>query len=222
MTSSTQIPVGNDKQIHLSSSRLLSNRYSIFDHGQGSRTYSYEFDLANYEPEQITVLLDDNGRLRIRASRTPCQEFKREYHLGGPTVETRLVRNTLDSQGRLRVDIDVQPRGEDSVPSNTQILTFDLQGYQPKHVNIRVNENGMLKITAQHHDTSFEHHIDREYYRQYQLPKHIRLDQVRAKMDENQILTIELPQSLTKDKHGWVPYNETKHPYANTCFCNLM
>jgi HSP20 family molecular chaperone IbpA len=137
-------------------------------------------------------------------------------------VETRLVRNTLDPQGRLRVDIDVQPRREDFVPTNTQILTFDLQGYQPKHVNIRVNEHGMLKITARHHDTSFEHHIDREYYRQHQLLKHVRPDQIRAKMDENQILTIELPQSLAKDKHGWVPYHEPTHPYAKTCFCTLM
>ena len=220
MTSATLIPVCNDKKLHPSSSRLLSNRYSIFDHGQGTRTYSYEFDLAHYEPEQITVLLDDSGRLRIRASRSPCQEFKREYHLGGPTVETRLVRNTLDPQGRLRVDIDVQPRREDSPPTTSQILTFDLQGYQPKHVNIRVNEHGMLKITAQHHDNRFEHHIDREYYRQYQLAKDIHPDQVRAKMDENQILTIVLPKSLIDGKDTWGPYNET--PYPNTCFCNLM
>ena len=223
MTSSTLVPVQNTNQTDLVSRYTSSNRYSIFDHGQGCRTYSYEFDLNNYQPEQIVVNLDKTGRLTIRASRSPCQEFKREYYLGGPNVDTRLIRNTIDPHGRLRVDVDVQPRQADILPNNSNILTFDLQGYRPKNVNIRINEHGLLKITAQHHDENFGNHIDREYYRQYQLPKWIRPDQIRAQMNENRILTIELPQTADTQKQARSPYTEKSNGYAASkrC-CNVM
>jgi HSP20 family molecular chaperone IbpA len=223
MTSSALIPVHNDKQTDHSPTRMSSTRYSIFDNGQGCRTYSYEFDLFNYEPEQINVLLDDHGRLRIRASRSPCHEFKREYHLGGPNIETRLVRNTIDSHGRLHVDIDVRPRRDQSVSVNNHVLTFDLQGYRPKNVNVRINEHGLLKINAQYHDNTLGNHIDREFYRQYQLPAMIRSDQVRAKMDENRILTIELPQNpVNNKKQSWKPYEVKSNAYESSNCCNLM
>jgi len=221
MTSSTLITDQND---FFQSSRFSSNRYSIHDYGQGYRTYSYEFDLIDFEPEQITVLLDKHGRLRIRAHRPLCHEFRREYNLGGPDVETRLVRNTIDTHGRLRIDVDVYPRQYNTSSINNNILTFDLQGYPPKNVNVRINENGLLKINAQHTDENFGHHISKEYYRQYQLPKNINPDQIRAKIDENQILTIELPQSLPQKKQSWLPYHEKNYrrPYTNSYCCNVM
>jgi HSP20 family molecular chaperone IbpA len=225
MTSSTLLPLVNDKNSFFRS----SNRYSIHDFGQGYRTYSYEFDLIEYEPEQITVSLDNLGRLRIRAYRPLCHEFRREYNLGGPDVETRLVRNTIDTHGRLRVDVDVHPRQYDiSSINNNNILTFDLQGYRPKNVNIRINENGLLKINAQHSDETVGHRIDKEYYRQYQLPKNTKPEQIRAKIDENQILTIALPQSLPNQNKSWQPYYDNsyppgygKRPYNNSC-CSVM
>jgi HSP20 family molecular chaperone IbpA len=183
-----------------------SNRYSIQDHGQGYRTYSYEFDLFEYEPEQIDVLLDNCGTLRIRAHRPPFHEFRREYNLGGSNVETTLVRNTIDTRGHLRVDIDV---------------------------TVRINRDGLLKINGQHHDQTFGNHINREYYRQYQLPSNVDPDQVRARMDANQILIIDLPtgsptRTYTKGEY-WVPVYERSHPgcygtapYAGYCCCNLM
>ncbi|CAF5157070.1 unnamed protein product, partial [Rotaria magnacalcarata] len=184
-------------------------------------------------PEQIDVLLDDNGTLRIRANRSPCREFRREYNLGGPNVETTLVRNTIDTHGRLRVDIDVRPRRYDLQTPNNNILTFDLQGYRPENVNVRINQNGLLKISGQHIDNSHGNNINREYYRQYQLPANVDPDKVRARMDQNQILTIELPQSLlARDpaRHEyWVPVYERNYPPyycgapgSGCCCCNIM
>ncbi len=227
MTSSTFMPFINEENDFFQSSRFSSNRYSIHDYGQGYRTYSYEFDLIDYEPEQITVLLNKHGRLRIRAYRPCCHEFHREYNLGGPDVQTRLVRNTIDTRGRLRVDVDVYPRQYDLSPiNNNNILTFDLQGYRSKNVNIRINENGLLKISAQHTDETSGHQINREYYRQYQLPKHFNPDHIRARIDENQILTIELPEPLPKKNLSWQPYYDRNYPsgygqrpYKNSCCC---
>jgi HSP20 family molecular chaperone IbpA len=237
MTSSTIIPVVYAQKLP-EKNRLISpnsssssNRYSIQDHGQGYRTYSYEFDLYDYEPEQITVLLDDYGTLRIRASRGPCQEFRREYNLGGSNVETTLVRNTIDTHGHLRVDIDVRPRRYDlqSIQNNNNNLTFDLQGYRPENITVRINRNGLLKIIGQHIDTTHGNHINREYFRQYQLPSNIDPDQVRARMDDNQILVIELPQPSSTKQAYWVPVYERNYPpfygtgpYGGYCCCNLM
>jgi HSP20 family molecular chaperone IbpA len=209
-----------------------TNRYSVQDHGQGYRTYSYEFDLYDYEPEQITVLIDDYGTLRIRASRPPCHEFKREYNLGGSNVETTLVRNTIDNHGRLRVDIDVRPRRYNSQLINNNVLTFDLQGYRPENVTVRINRHGLLKINGRHNDNTLNNNINREYYREYQLQSNINPDLVRARMDENQILTIDLPQpssrNYTKQEY-WVPVYERNYPPfygagpgGAYCCCNLM
>jgi HSP20 family molecular chaperone IbpA len=217
MTSSTLIPIIDDKNRFLKS----PNRYSIHDFGQGYRTYSYEFDLVDYEPEQITVLLDNNGRLRIRARRPPCHEFRREYNLGGPNIETRLVRNTMDTFGHVRVDVEARPRQNDTSSIDNNILTFDLQGYRPKNITVRINEHGLLKITAQHTDDVIGHRINREYYRQYQLPEYMNRDHIRAKLDENQILTIQLPQPLPKIKQSWQPYydRDSMPGYGNSCCC---
>ena len=237
MASSTIIPVvytqHSSEKTQLGSPISSSNRYSVQDHGQGYRTYSYEFDLIDYEPEQVTVLLDDYGTLRIRAYRPPCHEFKREYNLGGSDVETTLVRNTIDARGHVRVDIDVRPRRFDLQSPNNNILTFDLQGYRPENVTVRINRNGLLKINGQHIDNTTGNHINREYYRQYQLPSNIDPDQVRARMSEDQILTIELPPSSSTrnyTKHEqWVPVYERNYPpYYGAgpngayCCCNLM
>jgi HSP20 family molecular chaperone IbpA len=237
MASSTIIPVvytqHSSNKNHVGSPTSSSNLYSVQDHGQGYRTYSYEFDLIDYEPEQITVLLDDYGSLRIRASRAPCREFRREYNLGGPNVETTLVRNTIDTHGRLRVDIDVRPRRYDLQAINNNILTFDLQGYRPDNVTVRINRNGLLKINGQHIDNTTGNHINREYYRQHQLPSNIDPDQVRARMNEDQILTIELPQPSSTTNYTqreyWVPVYERNHPpfygagpNGAYCCCNLM
>lgn len=236
MASSTIIPVDYtqraSEKCRLRSPPISSQNYSIQEHGQGHRTFSYEFDLPDYEPEEITVLLDDFGTLRIRAHRPPCREFKREYNLG-TDVEAKLVRNTLDNRGRLRVDIDVRPRRHDlQSPNTNDIYKFDLQGYRPENVTVRVNRHGILKINAQHFDNSAGNHINREYYQRVPLPSNINPDQVRARMDGNQILTIELPppssRNLTKREY-WTPVYERNHPpfygsgpYGTYCCCNLM
>lgn len=224
------MPLPNERDEYYQS-KFSSNRYSIHDYGQGYRTYSYEFDLFEYEPEQITVLVDNHGRLRIRARRPFCHEFRRDYDLGGPGLQTRLVRNTIDTRGRLRVDVDVQPRPYDPsiIEQNNNILTFDLHGYRPKNISVRIDEKGLLKVSAQHTDESLGHQINREYYRQYQLPKHINPDQIRARIDDHQVLTIELPDALPRKKFSsWQPNAEDKSSTnyrrrpGNTPCCCMM
>lgn len=235
MVSSTIIPVQYGGTTTNTSSNLFSspksskNSYSVQEHGQGHRTFSYEFDLYDYEPEEITVLVDDYGTLRIRAYRPPCREFKCEYNLGGPNMETTLVRNTLNTQGRLRVEVDVRPKANISQSLTTPIITENLQGYLPGNVTVKLNHHGLLKISAQHFDDTAGNSINRQFYRQYQLPSNIRPDQIRARLDDNQILTIDVPNSSTNQREYWVPVRERNYspfygsgPNGAYCCCNLM
>lgn len=229
MTSSALIPTSDNKNYFRQSSSTY--QYSIHDHGQGYRTYSFELNLKKYEPEQINVLIDKSGKLRIHAKRSVCHRFRRSYYLGGPSIEARLIRNTIDMHGRLRVDVEVRPRQHDSLSINhdknhDRILTFDLRGYRPKNVTVRVDDNGLLKVYAQHNDDTTEHGVSKEYYRQYQLPKTINPDHIRARLDENQILTIRLPSSSLRRSPSWEPYYENndrlangKRPYGKPCCC---
>lgn len=232
MAATTIIPVvytqhPSEKTRLGSPSNPSTSRYTVEDHGHGNRTYSYEFDLFDYEPEQIVVLLDELGTLRIRASRPPCYEFRREYNLGGPDLETTLTRNTIDPHGRLRVDIGVRPRQNQQAPATSNILRFDMSGYQPENIQVRVNRNSVLKIAAQHHENKFDNNVNREYFRQYQLPKNVDSKQVQAKMDENSILTIILPENVRLNKGNrneyLLPvYQRSYPPCGSCCCCNLM
>jgi len=238
MVSSTIIPVqysGTTTKTLFPSQKSAKNSYSVQDHGQGYRTYSYEYDLYDYEPEEITVLVDEYGTLRIRAYRPPCREFKCEYNLGGPNTETTLVRNTLDNHGRLRVDVDVRPKLNNTQSLTTPIITENLQGYSPENITVKLNHHGLLKISARHVDNTAGNRINRQFYRQYQLPSNIQPEQIRARFDNNQILTIDIPALPSSSaaspgqREYWVPvYQRNNPPFYGAgpngayCCCNLM
>ena len=73
-------------------------------------------------------------------------------------------------------------------------LTFDLAGYKPEDLSIKVIDNNILKVHAVHIDNSRGNQIHREYTRQYVLPEWVQQDLLRARMSENGTLTVELPQ----------------------------
>ena len=88
-------------------------------------------------------------------------------------------------------------------------LTFDLSGYKPDDVNVKVNDN-VLKgrwidrarpsscraralVQAVHIDNTRGNQINREYLREYVLPEWVDVDNLRAKMSEDSTLTVEVP-----------------------------
>ena len=72
-------------------------------------------------------------------------------------------------------------------------LTFDLTGYKPEDLSIKVIDNNTLKIHAVHIDNTRGNQIHREYTRQYQLPDWVQPEYLRARMSENGTLTVEVP-----------------------------
>lgn len=72
-------------------------------------------------------------------------------------------------------------------------LTFDLTGYKPEDLSIKVIDNNTLKVHAVHIDNSRGNQIHREYTRQYILPEGLQPEFLRARMSENGTLTVEVP-----------------------------
>ena len=72
-------------------------------------------------------------------------------------------------------------------------LTFDLTGYKPEDLSIKVIDNNTLKVHAVHIDNSRGNQIHREYTRQYILPDGLQPELLRARMSENGTLTVEVP-----------------------------
>jgi HSP20 family molecular chaperone IbpA len=72
-------------------------------------------------------------------------------------------------------------------------LTFDLTGYKPEDLSIKVIDNNTLKVHAVHIDNSRGNQIHREYTRQYILPDWVQPELLRARMSDNGTLTVEIP-----------------------------
>ncbi|CAF0723337.1 unnamed protein product [Didymodactylos carnosus] len=248
MSSTTIIPVIYSKKTHPHRQQQSNDTYSVVDHGNGKKTINYRFNLQDYRPEDISVELDDST-LRIKAIRphgdSYHSEFVREFNLG-TAVDTRLVRNVYDSDGYLNLEIVVSPRyiqqdyysggqtpiqyyqQQDGNLSSPSVLTFDLKGYRPENVLVRVNQQGLLKISATHVDNTYGNRINREYFRPYQLPSSMNYDLIRAKMNnDDRILRIELPATTTTSAYDYYgrPYG-ARRPYIGgpgaLCFCNIL
>ncbi|CAF0956527.1 unnamed protein product [Didymodactylos carnosus] len=186
--------------------------YTISDRGDGTKTVSYKFNLGEFAPEDIAIQVNDT-MLKITAIREErdnhnsyFREFKREID----GAEAKKLTNTLGSDGILSIQIPVRDYRPPPTPiqsnqfnlgsendsyslGDQQLkLTFDLSGYKPEDVNVKVNEN-VLKVQAIHIDNTRGKQINREYVRQYVLPDSVDIDNLRAKMSEDSTLTVEVP-----------------------------
>lgn len=72
-------------------------------------------------------------------------------------------------------------------------LTFDLTGYKPDDLSVKVIDNNTLKVHAVHIDNSRGNQIHREYTRQYILPDWVQPELLRARMSDDGTLTVEIP-----------------------------
>lgn len=149
-------------------------------------------------------------------------------------AEAKKLTNTLSADGILTIQIPVRDYRPPLTPTQSSTafhlptnlgdnnsytvgdqqlkLTFDLSGYRPDDVSVKVNENvlkgnqsilshGLLQIffvhlclvQAVHIDNTRGNQINREYLREYVLPEWVDVDQLRAKLSEDSTLTVEVP-----------------------------
>ncbi|CAF2522442.1 unnamed protein product [Rotaria sp. Silwood2] len=208
---------GNTNQPSNTFSTLTSRQnYSTND---GLKNVTYKFDLNQFVPEDIAIQVNDT-MLKVTAVKqerdghsSTHREFRREIGLPDG-AEPKSLTNTLSADGILTIQIPVRDyrppltptyqSQHHNLPTNINTndsysfgdqqlkLTFDLNGYKPDDVNVKVNDN-VLKVQASHVDNTAGNQINREYMREYVLPDWVDVDNLRAKMSEDSTLTIEAP-----------------------------
>ncbi|CAF0767013.1 unnamed protein product [Adineta ricciae] len=193
--------------------------FSNSDRNDGTKNVTYKFNLSEFAPEDIAIQVNDT-MLKVSALRqerdgrtSNHREFKREIGLPDG-ADAKKLTNTLSADGILTIQIPVrdyrppltpthQPH-QFNLPTNLSSndsysvgdqqlkLTFDLSGYKPDDVSVKVNDN-VLKVQAVHIDNTRGNQINREYMREYVLPDWVDVDNLRAKMSEDSTLTVEVP-----------------------------
>ena len=98
--------------------------------------------------------------------------------------------NLLSSSAAIHTNTDANERV--NIGDKELKITFDLNGYKPEDVNIKVTDN-TLKVHAVHIDNSRGNQIHREYSRSYILPEWVNPELLRARMSDNGTLTVEVP-----------------------------
>lgn len=175
-TSSTSTILANPPPVTFST---ITSRpeFSNIDRNDGTKNVTYKFNLSEFSPEDIAIQVNDT-MLKITALRqerdarnSSHREFKREIGLPDGAEPKRLT-NTLGADGILTIQIPVRDyrppltpthqssqqfhlptnlSGNDSYTVGDQQLklTFDLSGYKPDDVNVKVNDNilkGILRL----------------------------------------------------------------------------
>jgi HSP20 family molecular chaperone IbpA len=136
----------------------------------------------------IEIPVQDNNNLRPPLSPTGINRqfgnFSLNDNNNNNTSTSIMTTSNLNTNGGL---IDHSNNGRELR------LTFDLAGYKPEDVNIKVIDNNTLKVHAVHIDNTRGNQIHREYTRQYILPEWVQPELLRSRMSDNGTLTVEVP-----------------------------
>lgn len=166
--SSASTLIGNQPPITFST---ITSRpeFASTDRNDGAKNVTYKFNLSEFAPEDIAIQVNDtmlkvSALLQERDGRgSSHREFKREIGLPDGAEAKRLT-NTLSADGILTIQIpvrDYRPPLTPTLQSSQQFnlptniggndsytvgdqqlkLTFDLSGYKPDDVNVKVNDN---------------------------------------------------------------------------------
>ncbi|UJR26619.1 hypothetical protein I4U23_007938 [Adineta vaga] len=194
------------------------------DRNHETKNVTHTFDLHQFAPEDIAIQVNDTV-LKVTAIKqqrdghsSTHQEFRREIGLPDG-ADPKNLTNTLNGDGILTIQIPVrdyrppltptyqtQPFNVSTTSNSNNAysgrdqqlkLTFDLSGYKPDDVSVKVNDN-VLKVQAVHVDNTHGNQISREYMREYVLPDGVDADNLRAKMSEDSTLTVEVPIPLDR------------------------
>ncbi len=168
-TNSTSTVIGNPPPPITFSTITSRPEFSNTDRSDGTKNVTYKFNLSEFAPEDIAIQVNDT-MLKVSALRqerdgrsSSHREFKREIGLPDG-AEAKKLTNTLSVDGILTIQIPVRDYrppltpthqssqqfnlptnigGNDSYAIGDQQLklTFDLSGYKPDDVNVKVNDH---------------------------------------------------------------------------------
>jgi HSP20 family molecular chaperone IbpA len=146
----------------------------------------------------IEIPLQDNYNLRPQLSPTGLNKQFSNFSLNENSSALQSSANASNNSSNLLTNNNINNNINNSDVNETNDgkelkLTFDLTGYKPEDLSIKVIDNNTLKVHAVHIDNSRGNQIHREYTRQYILPEWVQPELLRARMSDNGTLTVEIP-----------------------------
>ena len=204
--------------------RYRSHRYSGYQGNQSnaqqrqlqrarsqdaSKLLIAQLDVSHYKPEEVSCKVE-NGKVLVSGKHYAeneygyeASEFHRSYRLPEGT-DPLSVKSRISQDGVLQIEASkYQPKplaydpalGIDETDDTKMSLKFNLEGYKPEEVNVRVKGNELM-VTAEHKVEEDGHFTHRQFKRQISLPLEVDVNTLVSKFGKDGVLSIQADKKL--------------------------
>ena len=168
-----------------------------------------QLDVSHYKPEEVSCKVE-NGKVLVSGKHYAeneygyeASEFHRSYSLPEGT-DPLSVKSRISQDGVLQIEASkYQPKplaldpalGVDETDDTKMSLKFNLAGYKPEEVNVRVKGNELM-VTAEHKVEEEGHFTHRQFKRQISLPSEVDVNTLVSKFGKDGVLSIQADKKL--------------------------
>lgn len=183
----------------------------------GTKLLIAQLDVNHYKPEEVSCKVE-NGKVLVSGKHYAeneygyeASEFHRSYNLPEGTDPTS-VKSRISQDGILQVEAcKQQPKslaldptlGIDETDDSKMSLKFDLTGFKPEEINVRV-KGSELMVSAEHKLEEEGHFTHRQFKRRISLPSEVDVNTLASKFGKDGVLTIladrKLPPAIEEKK----------------------
>lgn len=184
----------NTQQRQLQRSRSLdSNKLQIA-----------QLDVSHYRPEEVSCKVE-NGKVLVSGKHYAeneygyeASEFHRSYSLP-EGVDPTSVKSRISQDGVLQVEASKQQSkpltldqavGVDETDDTKMLLKFNLAGYKPEEINVRVKGNELV-VAAEHKMEEEGHFTHKQFKRRILLPAEVDVNSLVSKFGKDGTLSIQ-------------------------------
>ena len=163
-----------------------------------------QLDVSHYKPEEVSCKVE-NGQVLVSGKHYAeneygyeASEFHRSYSLPEGT-DPMSVKSRISQDGVLQIEAaKQQPKsltldpalGVDETDDTKLSLKFNLAGYKPEEVNVRVKGNELM-VAAEHKMEEEGHFTHRQFKRRISLPTEVDVNTLVSKFGKDGMLSIQ-------------------------------
>lgn len=174
----------------------------------GNKLLIAQLDVSHYKPEEVSCKVE-NGKVLVSGKHYAeneygyeASEFHRSYSLPEGT-DPISVKSRISQDGVLQIEATKQPKslmvdpalGVDETDDTKLSLKFNLAGYKPEEVNVRVKGNELM-VAAEHKVEEEGHFTHRQFKRRISLPDEVDVNTLVSKFGKDGVLSIQADKKL--------------------------
>ena len=168
-----------------------------------------QLDVSHYKPEEVSCKVE-NGKVLVWGKHYAeneygyeSSEFHRSYNLP-EEVDPLTVKSRISQDGVLQIEAcKQQPKaltldpalGIDETDDTKMSLKFNLAGYKPEEVNVRVKGNELM-VAAEHKMEEEGHFTHRQFKRRISLPSEVDVNTLVSRFGKDGVLSIEADKKV--------------------------